>query len=144
LKLHLEFHINHNRVENRGIEVLKNIRDLFANNINCELVEHSWMSHHKFIELLKTMDIGMNVSLSETYSVITADMVSHNVPIVVSHEVAWAHTLSKANPNDLDDIVKKMKIAFHNEELIYDNKSLLRLNGRLSKQEWKRFLLQKI
>ena len=82
--LKLYFHINGTRIENNGDPVLKNLRELFEGQEKHELVEHCWMEHDKFVELLQSMDICMQVSFSETYNIVTADAVNGLVPVVVS------------------------------------------------------------
>jgi hypothetical protein len=135
----LKFHINSKRVEN-GAEILKNIRALF-DNVKHELVEHPWIEHDEFIKYIrKTLDVGMNVSYSETYSVITADMVANDIPIVVSREISWAHNLSKADPNDLNDIVLKIDNALNTDKLAWTNKHLLEMNSSMARHIWKNWI----
>jgi glycosyltransferase involved in cell wall biosynthesis len=134
----LRFHINSNRIENRGDEILKNIRALFE-NVRHELVEHPWMDRDDFIKMIKKMDAGMNVSYTETYSIISADMVAHGVPVVASPEIRWISDLSKADPNSVDDIASKINTAFSIKNLSLINKGLLKLNSFWSKQTWKKF-----
>ena len=64
----LHFHVNIARVENNGDPVLKNLRNLFINNPKHKLVEHSWLTHEDFINLVRKMDIGLQVSFTETFS----------------------------------------------------------------------------
>ena len=93
----LVFHINGGRVENDGNPVLKNIRSLFSHSKDrATLVEHPWLPHKEFLELCLSMDIGMQVSFSETFNIVTADMVSVGTPVVCSSEIGWVnkkHTL---------------------------------------------------
>jgi hypothetical protein len=81
----------------------------------------------------------MNVSYTETYSVIAADMVANGVPVVVSPEVGWVSDLSQADPNSVDDIASKIGTALNIKNLALVNKGLLKLNSFWSKQVWKRF-----
>jgi glycosyltransferase involved in cell wall biosynthesis len=134
----LRFHINVNRIEGRGEGILKNIRYLFY-NVRHELVEHPWMDRGEFIKAIKKVDLGMNVSYTETYSVIAADIVAHNVPVVVSSEIGWVSALSQADPNSLDDIVSKIGTAFNMQSLALINKGLLKINSFKSKRTWKKF-----
>lgn len=106
LGLKLRFHINGSRVENNGDQALKNLRNLFKHSKNHELIEHPWLCHDEFLDLLASMDIGMQVTLTETFNIVAADMVYVDLPIVVSPEISWASNLSKANPNSSKDIVK--------------------------------------
>lgn len=114
----LRFHINSTRIEGNGNNCLKNIIALFAHTGETyQLVEHSWMPHDKFLQLCATMDIAMQVSFTETFNIVAADMVSMNVPIVVSHDITWASRFSKADPTSSTDIVKKMHAAWYTRKL---------------------------
>jgi hypothetical protein len=103
----LRFHINASRCEQRGENVLKNLRALF-DNTHHELVEHSWMEHHKFLKVLATMDISMCVSFTETFNIVAADSVSSGVPLICSSEITWANSWCQAEPTDSEDILVKM------------------------------------
>jgi hypothetical protein len=107
----LVFHINATRLENEGSnQVLKNLRMIF-NGINHELVEHEWMPHKKFLELVGTMDFGLQVSYTETFNIVTADQISQGVPVIVSDEVDWVDGLFYADPNSSTDIADKLFVA---------------------------------
>jgi hypothetical protein len=107
----LRFHINVARVEGRGEPVLKNIKSLFDNNPQHELVEHQWLTHDEFIDVVQRMDLGMQVSFSETFNIVTADFVNNNIPVVVSDEISWVSKLFKSKTTEVDSIVRKMRIA---------------------------------
>jgi hypothetical protein len=108
----LRFHINSTRVEGGANPILKNLRKLFELLWRKHrLIEHPWLLHHEFINLVRRMDIGMQVSNSETFNIVTADMVMNGVPVVVSPEVGWVDHLFHADPNDSRDIVAKLKMA---------------------------------
>lgn len=92
MNVKLFFHINSKRIENRGDSVLKNLRNLFIGTKH-ELVEHDWMDRNDFLKVISKMDLGMQVSFSETFNIVSADMVSQNVPIVVSNEIEWIFPL---------------------------------------------------
>lgn len=107
----LKFHINTQRVEGRGEPVLKNLRALFENNPKHELIEHGWLSHNEFIDLVQTMDIGLQVSFSETFNIVSADFVNNNIPVVTSNEVEWVNPVYFANPSKVNSIVSRMRRA---------------------------------
>jgi hypothetical protein len=108
----LRFHINSTRTEGRGEPILKNIRALFANSKHT-LVEHPWMPHEDFLKLISTeIDIGMQVSFTETFNIVAADHVSNNVPIVASNEVAFVSRLFIANPTSTNDMVYALRVAW--------------------------------
>lgn len=108
----LNFHINATRIEGRGEPILANLRRLFALMPNADLVEHTWMPHQDFLELVRTMDIGMQVSYSETFNIVTADMLTSGVPMVVSDEIPWVPVDLHARPNDSKSIIDGLRTAF--------------------------------
>lgn len=107
--LPLHFHVNSNRIESQGDPVLKNIRQLFKHSKRHKLIEHPWMPHGEFKRLISTMEIGMQVSYTETFNIVTADFVTEGIPVVTSSEVWWLPSHVYADPNNVDDIIKKLK-----------------------------------
>lgn len=105
----LKYHINSVRVENSGESTLKSIRTLFANMPQHELVEHQWLTHGEFVKLCRTMDFGLQVSFTETFNIVIADLVNANVPVVVSDEISWIVADCFAEENSSEEIAKQMK-----------------------------------
>lgn len=139
---HLRFHINGTRIEGRGDAILSNLRKLFA-LLPCELVEHPWMPHEDFIELVRVMDIGMQVSYSESFNIVAADMVINGVPVVTSSEIRWVNSLFYAEPNDSSSIVAALERAARvNEELHFLNPNINSLHAydQESIQRWRTFI----
>lgn len=116
--LKLRFHINGSRCETKGDNVLKNLRALFDNSLQHELVEHNWLDHEEFLKLMATMDISMQCSLSETFNIVSCDAVSQNVPIVVSPEISWASDICIAKATDSEDIVNTLKMVWSLRRLV--------------------------
>lgn len=135
----LRFHINVKRVEGKGEPVLKNLRELFENNPKHELVEYGWLSHDEFIDLVQSMDLGMQVSFTETFNIVTADFVNNNVPVVVSKEISWVNPLFFANPSKVDSIFSKMKLAFTFSGLKFLNKMGLWWYSLKSEKIWTKY-----
>ena len=108
--LKLRFHINASRVEQKGDNVLKNIRILFQDRH--ELVEHDWMTHSNFLDVISSMDIGCQVSFSESFNIVSADFVQSGVPIVVSDDIEWMPSILKVSPTESKLISYKMSMAY--------------------------------
>ena len=140
--LKLKFHINAGRVEQNGANQLKNIQKMFAQlGSDFELVEHEWMDHDTFKALLAKMDICMQVSMSETFNIVTADAVSVGTPTVVSDEVTWAFPDTWAKPTDLDDLVDVLDYVWdHRTEVVYESYSCLEDFSERSKHDWLHYL----
>lgn len=106
---HVRFHVNASRVEGGGDPILKNLRTFFADCVDAELVEHGWVSHAQFIELIAEMDVVTQVSFSETFNIVAADAVSQGVPVVVSAEVPWIGAYAHAEPTDPSSIIEVLQ-----------------------------------
>ncbi len=136
----LRFYMNTSRVETGGHPVLKNIRRLFADQPAAELVEVHWCEPEEFLRLLHSkIDIGMQVSLTETFNVVSADYVTAGVPIVVSKEVKWASCWNKAVDDSVDSIVSRMHSVHGNRKLAVWNQWLLADYARRAQADWLAF-----
>ena len=108
----LNFHINKGREEQGGDRVIRNLKGLFAANPGHNLVEHEWYSHEDFFcRVLQGMDAGMQVSLTETFNIVAADMVSAGIPTIGSKDIYWMSDKFHADPNSVDDMVRKLQHA---------------------------------
>ena len=142
LKYKLIFYVNSSRIETGGEPVLRNLEALFTHYEDAMLVGVDWLDADKFTDFLPNMNLGMQLSFSETFNVVTADYVSAGVPIVVSPEVSWTSSFSQANPNDIESIVKRMHSVYGNWLLKIWNKFLLADFSRKSKNAWFNFITE--
>lgn len=141
LGLPLKFHVNLGRQEMIGDNVLKNLRGLFNNVQDAELVEVAWKNHDEFLDVIRSMDMCMQVSFTETFNIVTADTVSVGVPVVASAEISWASKNTFADPTSTDDMVETMKDIWVNANH-YCRESLDGLAAYSAKsiKVWKSFL----
>ena len=137
----LNFHINTQRIEGKGEPVLKNLRELFKNNPRHKLIEHGWLKHNEFIDLVQRMDIGLQVSFSETFNIVSADFVNNNIPVVTSNEVDWVNPVYYANPSKVESIVSRMKRALFSSmfKLNFLNKLSLWFYSLKSEKIWTKY-----
>jgi hypothetical protein len=132
------FHINGNRVEGKGDPVIKNIRKLFEGQSKHVLVEHPWMPHAKFTELLKNMDMTLQVSFTETYNIVAADSISAGIPVVTSDEITFVPAYLHAKPTESSDIVDKMTLLYNTDldKVLSDGYENLLADANLAKCYW--------
>lgn len=116
----IAFNINSSRPEGGGDPILRNLRSLFAAMPQHQLIEHPWLDHDAFLELMADMQISLQVSFSETFNIVSADAVACEVPIVVSREVPFAGRYAIANPERSESIAHVMsdiwKEHFHQHD----------------------------
>jgi len=108
--LKLRFHINGGRLEMKGEPMLNNLMGMFQqlHDQGHTLVNHEWRPREQFLELCSTMDIGMQVSLSETFNIVSADLINQGVPVVGSSEIPWGAGIFCADPVSSQDIYAKL------------------------------------
>lgn len=140
----LRFHINATRVETGGEPVIKNIRALFKGRENAELIENTWHSHHSFLKHLRHLDMCLQVSLSETFNIVTADCVNTGLPVVVSSEIDWVSKCCVASTDDIESIVGKMRHVFHKSYLVRWNQRLLKKHSKIAVRLWFDFVLDQL
>lgn len=139
--LPLRFHMNVTRVEAGGNPVLANIKALFSNIKNAELVEHPWMEPTDFLTLLHNeIDLGMQVSLSETWNVVSSDYVTAGLPVVASKEVYWLSEFSTVKSNSIQDIVETMYTVWNNPLLTKLNQFHLSNSSKQAQKLWFNFV----
>jgi len=135
----LRFHINSGRVEQRGDTVLNNLKNLFAqiHNSGHILINHGWMPRNKFLKLCRQMDIGLQVSFSETFNIVLADLVSQGVPVVGSTEIPWLGWFYKANPTNSNDIYRKLLLTYYFPKINnFFNQKLLHIYTQKTEKIW--------
>ena len=111
IQKNLRFHINGSRVEGNGLPVLHNLKALFDGD-HAEVVVHEWLPHEDFLKMInEEIDIGMQMSFSETFNIVGADIISQGVPFVGCTEIPW-YKWDKPYINDSLSIKKSLFSAY--------------------------------
>ena len=137
--LKLQFHINATRREQQGDNILKNLRSVFDYLPNHELIEHRWMNHDSFMQVLRSeIDLGMQVSFTETYNIVAADHVVNGIPMVTSSEVPFVLPVFHADPNSIPSMIHKLHRAWQLRflQLHQVNRWLLKYNNYRAQTAW--------
>jgi len=110
----LQFHVNAGRIEMQGQSAQNNLRGLFEQLIDQghELVNHQWCPREDFLKICSQMDIGMQCNFSETFNIVSADLISQGVPIVGCTEIPWATNPWCADPTSSKEMAEKLKSAY--------------------------------
>ncbi|MFI5299969.1 MAG: hypothetical protein ACHREM_17920, partial [Polyangiales bacterium] len=102
----LEFWVTVDGAGDRPSDVLKSLRLLFDGVDHAKLVEQPWQDWPDFRRTVASMDLCLQVSMTETFNITTADAVAEGVPSVVSPALEWAPDAWKAETDRLEDIVR--------------------------------------
>jgi hypothetical protein len=135
----LFFYVNATRIEGGAGAVLKNLRSLFETNPTAHLVEVEWLEPEKLLDLCQTMDIGMQVSMSETFNVVVADYLTAGIPVVVSKEIGWVSPWCHADPSDIDQIVGRMHDVYRSKFFVWVNRRALSGYSARAQKAWYEF-----
>ncbi len=136
-KKRLRFHINASRVEGGGAPQLKNLRALFETNNRADLIEIPWLEPDAFLNYIYgKINLGMQVSFTETFNVVTGDYVTAGVPVVVSPAIPWVSNKCKADPNSVQSIVETIERCWRNHRIITRNQSLLKAYSKEAARLW--------
>ena len=136
------FHVNISEHEQREASpILRNLRAIFANTRH-ELVEHLWYEHVDFLQLVKEMDLGMQISFSETFNITAADFVFCNIPIVVSNEIQFVQEAFRVNPTDKHATVRALNAAYYGtlSHVQRENLNLLNRHNNDAVKTWLKFV----
>ena len=137
----LYFHIT----PNLGIEndpVLANLIEIFKNSIH-DLVIHDWLPNDEFQHLVRRMDIGIQLSFTESFNIVSADFINNNRLVAVSDAIDWLPAIVRASTTDYDDAIRKIIYAYRhrNSEIIKEKeKDSLNKYNEDSKKHWADFL----
>lgn len=144
----LFFHINI-RAEQKGEQIYKNLEKLFNTTVDINghkkhtLVTHNWLSHNDFLNLVSSMDIGLQVSFNESFNIVASDFITADIPIVISPEIKTILPIFRADPSSSDSIKDALLFTYNTKFLKLhklNNLTLLYHNTN-AKEEWNNFLI---
>lgn len=138
----LRFHINSGRIEQRGDSVLNNLIGLFQHlyDDGHELINHKWAPREEFLKVCAQMDIGLQCNFSETFNIVSADLLSQGVPIVGSSEIPWSFSMFNAIPTDIESISNKLALTYTMPKLnVSVNQRNLKKYTNKTKKIWYKF-----
>lgn len=135
----LRFHINSGRIEMKGEPIFNNLKGIFAHvsSKGHQLIRHEWCPREEFLEICAKMDIGMQVSISETFNIVSADLISQGVPIAGSTEIPWISNFFVAPATETEKIYKLLlKIHRFSKVNVILNQYLLNKYTKKTKDIW--------
>jgi hypothetical protein len=106
-----------------------------------KLIRHDWETWDKFIQLVSTMDLMIQVSYTESFNMITADGISVGVPSVVSPVIYWAPDSWKADPDNAVNVAK-VGIRLLTSDQHHLGLHALNSHNKYAFKDWKKWLLE--
>lgn len=145
-KKHLRFHINTQVTNTDSVNpILNNLVELFKDT-NHQLILHKWYNHADFLRVVKRMTMGMQLSFTESFNIVTSDFIACDVPIIVSPAIDWLFGM-KTSTTNYDDVIWKITVVYYINKILplrklmnLINRYSLRSYNKKAKRIWKRFL----
>lgn len=138
--LKLNFHINQSRHDGDGSAVITALKSIVRDEN--KIIYCKYMNHPNFKEYIeKELDLGMQVSISETFNLVSADYISSGVNVVGSDQIDWLSDKSKSSYSDINSIINSMHTCFSsNPTILNHNQYNLIEKNKNSVSQWKQFL----
>ena len=87
--------------------VLKNLEELFRVSGH-KLIKHIWQENDDFQKLVRDMDLGMQLSYTESFNIVSADFIYNKTPVIVSDAIEWMPDSLKTSTWNYDEVVEKI------------------------------------
>jgi glycosyltransferase involved in cell wall biosynthesis len=104
LQTRLEFNISAGRAEGGGDTVLRGLLAMYADLPDATVVQNGWQSWPVFLRLVRSMDLLLQPSYTESFSMVTADAIGQGVPVVGSDAIDWLPRRWIASNDDASSI----------------------------------------
>jgi glycosyltransferase involved in cell wall biosynthesis len=140
LRVDLEFYVHMGRTDNNGNVVENAIRASLEKLDGVKLIEVPWQDAVTFRRTVARMNLLLQPSYTETFSMVTADAIAEGVPVVVTPAVEWVPKNWQADSDNVSEITKVglgLLRDPHSAECGYQ--ALLEYN-KMSLQVWSQFL----
>ena len=111
LEKKLYFHVTPHFWGDSKDPILEGLRHIFQDSKH-ELKVHNWMSLDKFIELIRKMDFGLQLSYTESFNIVSADFVNCGKLIIVSDAISWMPKSLKVSATDYKEVVDKIVYVY--------------------------------
>lgn len=137
----LRLHVN-SRLDAGGIGPAKNVQKLFdaVGPEKAELVEHGWEDRETFLNSMSSIDLLMQLSMSETFNIVAADATLMGRPIIVSKEIGWAYPVY-GDPQVVQDCLTKIQLIMSNKKFfVNSNRTGLKIYANSARRRWMKYL----
>lgn len=126
-------------------EIIKNITAISDRaKGNFKIVPISWLSHVEFLNLVRSLDLGLQVSFSESYNIVSFDFIYMGVPVITSNLMDCTTKGAKTQPDEqsIRQAVGKV-LRWHCIRGRRNKNKLHRIN-RKNSQAWDMFICRLI
>jgi len=114
--------------------------EMTENIANLRVVQTGWLPWPAFRRLLRTVDLVLQVSYTETFNVVAADAVAEGVPVVASDAIDWVPRWWQAKADEPLDVARVAERLLRDPNAPRHGRDALDAYVRRGVVAWWRFL----
>lgn len=135
----LEYYVNTRRPDG-GERIIESRDELFHDFPGTKLVEVPWSPWPRFRSIVRTMDLLISPSFTETFCVVAADGIAEGTPSVVGPAMEWTPRGWQCDPHDPESIIDVGMRLLHDQNAVDDGRRYLRQYVHRGIDLWIRYL----
>lgn len=136
----LQFYVNVGRNDGWGMKTLEAVRAILQGLPYAKLIEVPWQDWPSHRRLVRSMDVMLQPSFSESFNLVTADGAAEGIPSAVGDAIEWAPEWWKGLPDDSNDIARVGRALLFDSSAARDGVHALRRNNTTGVAAWKHYL----
>jgi len=141
LRVPIELHISSGRTEGGNFRALEELTEGIG---NLRVIHTGWLPWAEFRRLVRTMDLVLQPSYTESFNVVSADAVAEGVPVVVSDAIDWLPEWWQAKADEPLDIARVAERLLRDPRAPRDGRLALESYVRRGLGHWMRFLCPRV
>lgn len=139
LRVFLEYYVNSRRPDG-GERIIESRDELFDDLPGTKLFEVPWAAWPRFRAIVRTMDLLISPSFTETFCVVAADGIAEGTPSVVGPAMEWTPRSWQCDPHDPESIMNVAMGLLHDPHAVDDGRRYLRQYVHRGIDLWIRYL----
>lgn len=137
LRVPIELLLSSGRNEGGNFRALE---EMTENIPNLRVVQTGWLPWPAFRRLVRTIDLVLQVSYTETFNVVAADAVAEGVPVVASTAIDWVPRWWQAEADEPLDVARVAERLLRDPHAARHGREALRTYVNRGVLAWSRFL----
>ncbi|MBC8069556.1 MAG: hypothetical protein IAG13_14560 [Deltaproteobacteria bacterium] len=110
------------------------------NIANLRVVQTGWLPWLAFRRLVRTIDLVLQVSYTETFNVVSADAIAEGVPVVASRAIDWVPHWWQADADEPLDVARVAERLLRDPQAPRHGRQALQAYVNRGVLGWSRFL----
>lgn len=138
-----EFWMNSGRIEggSHAANIIETVKQMFYGIPNATFKQSAWSSWAEFRRVIRSMNLLLQPSHTESFNMVTADGVAEGVPSVVSDAIEWVPEAWTAKGDDALDIANVGVALLNDPVASSEGRDALLQHNQQGLSAWIKFLM---